>query len=164
MSTTIHLTLKFKKKLESLHQAGGEAAVAARRAEAIVETLVSEGCGSLDDAGRLTRFGEKRIRGCLKYDLGRGYRVIFVTGKETIVFLFVGTHDEAARWLRRNTGLDFEHMGEESAETIIARSEQSESEEFEGNDPEAEADYDDLLMDKIDHKVLRSIFSGLCGE
>lgn len=58
------------------------------------------------DFGRMTQHGESRIRHCIKYDLGGGYRLVTVRPKDTVfLLLFVGSHDDAERWLDANRGL-----------------------------------------------------------
>jgi superfamily I DNA/RNA helicase len=53
-----------------------------------------------------TRHGESRAK-VDKYDLGGGYRLITKRAAETMMFLFVGTHDKADRWLDRHRNYEF---------------------------------------------------------
>jgi hypothetical protein len=60
----------------------------------------------LREAGSLTSWGEKRVAGCGKFDLGGGYRLIFSRRGGTVVPHFIGNHEECHRWLMANRGLD----------------------------------------------------------
>ena len=161
----VHRKSQFNKYLQKLYQAGGRSACAAERAEAIIATLTSTP-GIPEQAHRLTKYGERRIDGCKKYDLGSGYRLVYVKARDHYVFLFVGTHDDCDRWLTNNKYLqdlqldridsDTQRVNEpEKASDAVAPSIHTES--------EIDMDYDDILMQYIDEPMLRRIFRGLCG-
>lgn len=50
--------------------------------------------------------GETRIKGCIKYDLGNGFRLITVMRGDSVVLLSLGPHAEMQRWLDANDGLE----------------------------------------------------------
>ena len=52
----------------------------------------------------VTNHGESRIQHCVKYDLGRGYRLVTIKHQGIVSLEFVGNHDETDRWLDRNAG------------------------------------------------------------
>jgi len=65
---------------------------------------------SLDHGGiennKLTKHGESRIPHCIKYDISNdAHRLVTVQTDNFIYLLFIGTHDDADRWLDRNRGL-----------------------------------------------------------
>jgi hypothetical protein len=114
---------------------------------------------------RRTKFGERRIDGCQKYDLGAGYRLVYVKEEDHYVFLFVGTHDDCDRWLTNNKylhDLQLDRLEDEAWRV----SEPTAEGESGAPSPEAddEMDYDDILMQQIDEQTLRRIFRGLCGD
>jgi hypothetical protein len=98
-------TIKFDKCLNTLHRAGGAAAIAAKKADAIIDRLVLKGCNNFNEIGKPTKHGELRIKSCRKYDLGGGYRLVFVKQGYHLVLLYVGAHDDCDRWLSNNRGL-----------------------------------------------------------
>jgi len=53
---------------------------------------------------RVTSHGETRIRHCIKYDLGDGYRLITIQNDKCVLLCFVGNHDDCDKWLERNKG------------------------------------------------------------
>jgi len=52
-----------------------------------------------------TNHGEKRIRYAVKYDLGRGCRLVTIQNKDKCVFLYAGEHALVDKWLDKNRGL-----------------------------------------------------------
>ncbi len=89
------------KSLARLQKRGGRPQKVAQRIYAWL--------GHPDTAGQLanakmTNHGESRVKSCVKYDLGDGFRLITVQTKNAIFLCFAGTHDEADKWLDRNRG------------------------------------------------------------
>jgi hypothetical protein len=148
--------------LHILHRAGGHAALAAERAENIIATLTSSHAMP-EQVNKLTTRGERRIDGCKKYDLGGGYRLVYVKEADHYVFLCVATHDDCDRWLTNNKDRQYLQLdmaegrawriSDHTHDTGLASS---------PRDTAPEMDYDDMLMQKIDDKMLRRIFHGLC--
>jgi len=52
-----------------------------------------------------TNHGEKRIKHAVKYDLGRGCRLITIQHKNKCVLLYAGEHKSADKWIEKNRGL-----------------------------------------------------------
>ena len=52
----------------------------------------------------VTNHGESRIQHCVKYDLGRGYRLVTIKHDGVVSLEFVGNHDQTDKWLKRNSG------------------------------------------------------------
>jgi hypothetical protein len=174
----MHRKAQFTKYLQKLRRAGGRSAFSAERAVAIIATLSSapgssapgssapgsSAPGLSERVNRLTKFGERRIEGCQKYDLGSGYRLVYVKEAVHYIFLFVGTHDDCDRWLTNNKYLqdlqldrledDAWCVSEPTACDPAAPPPQAES----------QMDYDDILMQTIDEQTLRRVFHGLCGD
>jgi putative component of toxin-antitoxin plasmid stabilization module len=160
----IHRKSHFTKYLHKLRRAGGRSALAAEQAEAIMATLASAP-GMLKPVHRLTKFGERRIDGCHKYDLGAGYRLVYVKEEEHTVFLFVGTHDDCDRWLTNNAYL-YDLQLDRLEDDARCVSEPTMVSGAVAPLPKAddEMDYDDILMQKIDEQMLRRIFHALCRD
>jgi len=101
MIERIHLDPKLEKHLAALRKSGRRESLIADR----VETIIAEiECGRLPSSNicTFTRNGEDRIKGCRKYDLGGGYRLITLKEGKDLYLLFVGTHDECGRWVENN--------------------------------------------------------------
>jgi hypothetical protein len=166
LSVFIHRKSQFDKCLHKLRQAGGRSAYAAERAEAIIATLAFTP-SMPEQVHRLTKFGERRIDGCKKYDLGAGYRLVYVKEADHYVFLFVGTHDDCDRWLTNNKYLNELQLDSPKDDARrVCRATGVDDAVAPSTEPEFEddMDYDDILMQKIDEPTLRRVFRGLCGD
>jgi hypothetical protein len=53
----------------------------------------------------LTNRGESRIDNCLKYDLDGHVRLITICTNSVTVLCYIGKHDDADKWIKKNTGL-----------------------------------------------------------
>lgn len=164
MNIWVYRDKRFNRSLIALKEAGGKAALAAERAEEIITGLISLQVPEFDPAVRMTRHGELRVKNCRKYNLGSGYRLIGISDGANLVMLYIGSHDDCDRWLENNRGFSLRIDAENSEITFFA----STAGENAGNaisipEPQTELDYDDLLYEKIDEKILRNVFKGLCG-
>ena len=109
----------------------------------------------------MTAWGEKRIEGCIKYDLGEGFRVICFRRGGTLFVSYIGSHEECHNWLYHYSGRH-NWVAKENGTTIpVQLTEISDGWKTVSLDGDLEDDYDDLLMEQIDDKTLRKIFSGL---
>ena len=158
----VHRTATFDRKLEVLRANGGFASVAAEKADELIRLITNEKGDNLRKKFSFTGHGEHRIKRCQKYDLGRGYRLIFIRKGCHIVLLYIGSHDDCSRWLQRNRGIAYELDGaSHSAEALNPSSVEGSSVlgdvviENCGTD-----EYEDQLRRRIDEKILRRIFSG----
>src|SRR6266850_4967444 len=112
MAVVVHCEPQLQKCLNKLRKAGGRAALAAERIEAIIATLASNDCLQPVQVNKLTRHGEARIDKCKKFDLVGGYRLVYVREEQHYFFLFAGTHDACDRWLNNHRNLKPEISGE----------------------------------------------------
>lgn len=161
MAVFVYRETQFKKLLRNLRNAGGKAALAAIQAEEIMESLAARNRLLPSRVHKLTKYGEARIEGCNKFDLGGGYRLVYLKKEGHIFFLYIGTHDDCDLWIKNNRGLQPEV--DAASGQIVIEEKEAEAWGGEGQEHEPEPDYDDLLMEKIDERLLRRIFQGLCN-
>lgn len=98
--------LKYKdliKCLRTLKIQGGKGQSTANKVLNII------GGASLGDADpfkgyKVTNYGESRIKHCVKYDLGDGYRLITIQNQKYILLCYAGDHDDCDKWLMQNKG------------------------------------------------------------
>jgi hypothetical protein len=155
---SIHRDFRFDKQLFLLQKAAKKATIAAQKAEEIIDKLLSG--VKPEKAGTLTRYGERRIENCMKYDLGNGYRLVTCIRETQLYILYIGTHDECHRWLENNKGLQpasAENRGKHLPVDV------TESEDPVTTAAETETEKIDDYLDHIDEKDLRVIFRGICG-
>ncbi|MFH1082299.1 MAG: hypothetical protein V1751_02800 [Pseudomonadota bacterium] len=159
MAVFVHRETQFNKLLGNLRKAGGKAALAAIRAEEIMERLATKSEFQPSHIHKLTRHGETRIQGCRKFDLGGGYRLVYLKKRDHIFFSYIGTHDDCDLWIKNNRGLQ---PGNNTGSCQVAVEEECKKVGVgEEQECEPEPDYDDFLMGKIDDNLLRRIFKGL---
>jgi len=100
----VHLKLKdFSKALKSLYQAGAKRKKIAEKVQALC--FRAEDFASPFKGTKVTNHGENRIKHCVKYDLGDGYRLVTIQHNKFCAFCYVGDHDDTDKWLRSNSGL-----------------------------------------------------------
>ena len=154
----VHCDGNFNKRLDGLRRSGGHASLAAGNALEIIADLARGGKG-LAEIGRQTKYGEARIKNCLKFNLGNGYRLISVKKNSSILLLYIGTHDECDAWLEKNRGRVFRLPGEEPG--LSVRPEPG-GQTNKGELESAQRDeYEELLMGRINDRILAKLFRGL---
>jgi hypothetical protein len=161
MPVFMHRAPQLQKCLDKLLRAGGRAALAAQRTEEIISTLVANACLKPEEVNKHTRHGEARIEKCKKFDLVGGYRLVYIKKEQHYFFLFAGTHDDCDHWLNNHKHL------RPSINCVCTTGIKSSVEEnkplAEQRGVEFDLDYDEILMQQIDEKMLRRVFRGLCG-
>ncbi|WP_054029356.1 hypothetical protein [Desulfatitalea tepidiphila] len=153
----VHLDPRINKSLELLRRSGKKAALAAARAEKIIQRM-RQGHLVPDRIGTITKHGELRIKGVMKYNLGAGYRLItFKTGRR-LFLLHVGTHDDCHRWIENNRELTEEQIRERCNEMCICPAELDPSPH-----PETTAHPDEDIdpLSNATERDLRKVFRGL---
>ncbi len=159
MITTLYLDAKLDKQLLSLSRSDKKAALAAERAHKIVAKLQA-GSPSLTDAGPTTKHGELRIKGCIKYNLGSGYRLVTLKQGRDLYLLYAGSHDDCHRWIENNRGLPIADIRHRSRRVLIDK---SLAQEQCGDTEKETMDWKetDNVSQGLDDRQLRSIFTGL---
>jgi len=99
----LYETKDFMNALRTMKLSGG------RKSKAASQVLAMLGSVSRFedpfDALRLTKHGETRISGCVKYDLQDFCRLVTVVGNGCIFLLYVGDHNETDTWIEKHRGL-----------------------------------------------------------
>jgi hypothetical protein len=156
----VQLDKRLIKQMKRLLKAGGNSRLAAEHAENIIRQWLSGEVKSPRQLTRGTRYGEARIKNCLKYDLVHAYRLLAVKDGDQLFFLFVGPHDECDQWINHNTGWEpgVEERGNKTL-YVVADGMTIMAEEAEADADDAD---DECLLKAIDEKDLRIIFAGIC--
>lgn len=114
-----------------------------------------------------TKNGEYRLKNCVKYDLGHGYRLVTVKDGHNLFITFVGSHDQTDRWIETHRYDCFCEDDSLYFSEIIDTDETITTDQLsESLLPRAliESDeYEQQLIDKIDEAVLKTVFPGLFG-
>lgn len=157
MLQSIHLDPRVEKRIETLRRSGKKAVLAAAKAEEIIYRLQYGGVIP-DRVGTVTKHGELRIKGVMKYDLGSGYRLVTYKNGDELFLLYVGTHDDCHRWIENNRELTVDQIVERCTMLPIL------DEEGDGCPETTEELPDDDLFDPLvdaTESELRQVFCGL---
>ena len=159
MLQCIYLDSRIPKRLELLRRAGKKAALAAGKVEEILTRLQS-GENLPDQVGTVTKHGELRIKGVLKYDLGSGYRLVALKQDDRFFLLFVGSHDDCHRWIENNRELSIDQIEQRCAAMPVqtGRTHTDTSDETARHKMD---DEEDDPLDRVSEQDLRRIFCGL---
>lgn len=156
----IFISKKVETCIAALNKADKAGRLVADKAKAIIDGLTS-GTAQLhmDAIGSLTKYGEKRIRNCRKYDLSCGYRLITLRRGNTVFITFLGTHDDCQRWLENKSRLkDFDAGAGRTIRIIEKKPAKASSKLREGDDNIVD---DCDLSEQYTDEDLRRVFSGL---
>ena len=102
----LFVSSKVESRIAALEKAGRSGKAISQKATGIIDSLASGDVRNpMDAVESYTKYGEKRIKNCRKYDLGCGYRLITLQRGKTVFIPFLGSHDECQRWLENNSRL-----------------------------------------------------------
>ncbi len=159
MLQRIYLDARMQKRLELLWRSGKKAALAAGKVEEIITRLQS-GEDLPAQVGSVTKHGELRIKGVMKYDLGSGYRLVAFNQGRRFFLLFVGSHDECHRWIENNRELSIDQIKQRCAALPVQTGDGYEVTTGE-TVPFMMDDDDDDPLERVSEQDLRRIFCGL---
>ena len=159
MLQRIYLDSRIQKRLELLRRSDKKAALAAGKVEEIITRLQS-GEDLPAQAGSVTKHGELRIKGVMKYDLGSGYRLVALQQDGRFFLLFVGSHDDCNRWIENNRELSMDQLEQRCAALPVQTGRLNEDMACETAQFMMD-DYDDDPLDRVSEQDLRRIFCGL---
>jgi hypothetical protein len=162
MSYCIHYSWAMPKQLEGLRRAGRKAELAATKCQAILDDLRMHGCRCEAVLNQRTRKGEWRIKNCVKYDLGSGYRLVTIKGDGHLFVTFVGSHDDTDQWIDHHRYDNFVPSKTlYRCEERVAPADPAETNQLEPAEDKAVDDYEAQLIARLDEAQLKSIFQGL---
>ena len=162
MGAKIYDSVRFYKKLHKLQSTGGKASDAALRAMQIIRELAERSDLSMDLRNKLRPSGDARIEKCAKFDLGSGYRLVYMKKHGWFVFLYLGTHGECDTWMNNNTGIRPD-ISKAQPLTGAGNSLHAGKQELKPEEPMDCNDMDIPLHEILDQKTLEQIFRGISG-
>jgi hypothetical protein len=96
-------TRAFERAMKSAFLGGGKSQ---KKHDKVRVVLGSLGESNPFRALPVTNHGESRLKNCVKYDLGDGWRLVTKQTDKACVFLYVGDHEDAEKWLNNHVGED----------------------------------------------------------
>lgn len=100
MLKRVHLHPQVSHQLAAAEKQSNAPAIAAAKAKKIIDALIHG--ETLTSAGLLRPRTDRRIKNCLKFDLGSGFRLICTREKNAVHVIFFGDHDSCDAWLTRH--------------------------------------------------------------
>lgn len=169
MICEIYIDPRVRKQQQAMARSGKKAAMAAEQVDRIIERLTV--CGRLwDEAASLTKHGELRIKSCVKFDLGSGYRLITLKQSDALLVLYAGSHDDCDRWIENNRELQVDLILNRCDMLAVQKQSSTDNPNSSLIDENAETfallpeAIDDPLETPIGERELRYVFRGLCGQ
>ena len=163
MIRNIHYSKFLPKQLQGLRQTGKKAELAANKCEAILQDIRQYGCHCDAVLGKRTRYGELRIKNCVKYHLGSGYRLVTIKADCHLFICFVGNHEETNQWLESHRLLELDPGDPlyRCEERVFPLDNEKTNYCDDNSLDKSEDPYEDDLRARIDESLLKSIFQGL---
>ncbi|MEE4315239.1 MAG: hypothetical protein V2J11_12110 [Desulfofustis sp.] len=164
MFRSIHLARAIERQLIVLRRSGKKGELAADQCQRILAELRENGEETAGIFLKRTKNGEYRMKNCVKYDLGGGYRLITVRYDDRLYVPFLGTHDDADSWLERRRREDFEPNEANYRFEPVDVDTTSDDDQTRQMSPDIEEPdlYEEHLRDRLDETTLREVFRGLC--
>lgn len=162
MDFYLHMTRLLMRQLEKLSVSSKKSELAVLKCRQLLRDMREYGLQHERVLSKRTRKGEQRIKNCVKYNMGGGYRLVTVMVDNHLFVAFFGSHDETDLWFDRHKTDDFlpedpSYIWEKiqlSGNTVNNRS--FIREEL------VEIDvYEAQLEARLDETILLSIFQGL---
>jgi hypothetical protein len=161
----LHISRNIERYLDRLRTYGKHGVLAASQYLQIIDYIRQAKWRSDMINCKRTKNGEYRLKNCIKYDLGHGYRLVTVKDGDNLFIPFAGSHDETDRWIAthrydsfcEDDSLYISEMIIED-ETIIAG---ESPEPLPSSSPCEAGEYEEQLLEKIDDGVLKMVFPGL---
>ncbi len=162
MIRSIYFAEGLARQAGSLRKSGRKGELAAGQFARIVELLRCSGPEIEEVFSQRTKRGEYRIKNCVKYDLGSGYRLITIRLGDRLYVPFLGDHDAADLWLERHKQDGFQPRDSSYQCHCCARvSLDIPNQEPNEASPESDDPYERELQDRLDESLLKMVFSGL---
>ncbi|MBA3010181.1 MAG: hypothetical protein KKF12_03335 [Proteobacteria bacterium] len=157
MPKQIQVHPKFERQLAVLERQGTTRSIAAQRARRIIEALTQG--DSPASAGLLKKKTDRRVKNCLKFDLGAGFRLICIIERKIIYVLFVGDHDSSDNWLD-NYSKKKPHKTELEMNIYSV---DNQCAQISGTPAPMEDVFENPGFSQVTQKELRRVFKGLVG-
>ncbi len=161
----LYISKNIDNYLERLRVKGRQGALAASQYLEIIECIRQAKWRSNVIHCKRTKNGEYRLKNCVKYDLGHGYRLVTVKDGHNLFITFVGSHDQTDRWIETHRYDCFCEDDSLYYSEIIDTDETITTKQLSEYLPPSSSlesdEYEQQLEDKIDEAVLKMVFPGL---
>lgn len=162
MDFYLHVARSLERQLEKLCASCKKAELATLKCRQLLSDIREYGVHHERVLTKRTRKGEQRIKNCVKYDMGGGYRLVTVMADDRLFVTFLGSHDETDLWFDRHKNDDFIPKNPAYISERICLLKSSLKNTSLSGAQLAEFDaYEAQLEARLDDTLLLSIFQGL---
>lgn len=162
MDFYLHMARSLERRLEKPSTTCEKMELARLKCRQLLRDIREYGIHHERVLSKRTRKGEHRIKNCVKYDMGGGYRLVTVMDGNHLIALFLGSHDETDRWFDRHKGDNFivKHPMYSEEWICFPPDDNSSTSCSETKLLETDA-YEVQLEAKLDETTLLAVFQGL---
>ena len=163
MIKSMHYGRAVERQIEALQRSGRKGEKAVAQYHLICDKLRQPRPEGGELLAKRTKNGELRVKNCVKYHLGHGYRLITIRIEDRLYLPFLGTHDEVDQWLDARRREGFEPVESCYRREWLAIASQAAPPAATEVDTESPGDdpYERQLAKRLDDAVLTVVFSGL---
>lgn len=159
----LHCSETLHKEIKHLRRTGKKGQQIADKVQTILANIRQGSCYCNSVGSKRSKKGEQRIKNCIKYRLGYGYRLVTIRVNEHLYIPFLGSHDETDQWLERHR---FENFKPDPLTfcTEIIRSQPKHRQKQpckKTEEKDADDQYEEQLQARLEPELLRKIFRGL---
>lgn len=162
MDFNLHIARSLDKQLEKLSTSCKKSELAVLKCRQLLSDIREYGVQHESVLTKRTRKGEQRLKNCVKYDMGGGYRLVTVMVENHLFVTSLGSHDETDQWFDRHKNDDFIAENPHYSRERICLSRGASNPTSPAAEQPIETDaYEAQLEAKLDETILLLIFQGL---
>lgn len=162
MDFYLHAARLLEKQLEKLSVSSNKSELAVLKCIQLLSDMREYGLQHERVLSKRTRKGEQRIKNCVKYNMGGGYRLVTVMVDNHLFVTSFGSHDEIDIWFDRHKTDDFIPEDPSYTWEMIKISDNTVKNRSLIGAELVEIDvYEAQLEARLDERILLSIFQGL---
>lgn len=162
MTFYLHIAHSLDRQLRKLSASCKKSEYAVHKCEQLLQDIRDFGVHHEKISSKRTKKGEARIRNCVKYDMGAGFRLVTVMNDNHLFVTFLGSHDDTDQWFVRHKADDFIPENPYYGCEEISVEEGGDGTELRGDSHLDEVDdYEKQLEERLDESILLSVFQGL---
>lgn len=162
MAIYIHLSCSLERQLVKTSDSYKNADLSILKCRQLLSDIREYGVHHNKVVSKRTKKGEQRIKNCVKYDMGGGYRLVTVLCGNHLFIAYLGSHDGTDLWFDRHKEDDFTKESPNYKLKWIHTCEDKNRLQGSIGTELVESDaYEAQLERKLDETILCSIFQGL---
>lgn len=158
----LHLSCSLERQLDKITDSSNYVNCVMLKCRQLLSDMREFGLNHEKVVSKRTKKGEQRLKNCVKYDMGAGYRLVTVMNDSHLFVTHLGTHDETDQWFDRHKGDNFSPDNSSyNWERVEVPEPENVSKSLIGAELIDSDEYEAQLEAKLNESILLSIFHGL---